>query len=420
VTGAALLAIALSGPLGGPAPPAAFHVSGRGWGHGVGLAQYGAMGYAREEQRGHRWILEHYFPGTGLREAAGGRIRVRLRERPAARVSGSTRARAADGRRIRLRARSTYRFAAAEGDRVAVTDAATGSLRARLHGPVRLTGARPLRLLGVAENGRKDGDYRGTLVLHRTASGVLVIDDVGVERYLDAVVPAEMPAAWPAGALRAQSVAARSYARTSLVPDGVFDVHADTRSQVYGGVEAEHPRTTAAVRATRRTIVVYAGRPARTLFHSSSGGRTAASEEVFGGDAIAYLRSVEDPYDRLSPHHAWERTLTREQVAERLSLLALDGDLLDVAVTARTPAGRVASLTITTTAATTVLDASRARSLLGLRSTWFSIAPAIAGVSRPYAQRCTVDSAPRPCPPAGPAGQAPRPWTLSGRPREER
>jgi hypothetical protein len=194
VTGAALLAIALSGPLGGPAPPAAFHVSGRGWGHGVGLAQYGAMGYAREEQRGHRWILEHYFPGTGLREAAGGRIRVRLRERPAARVSGSTRARAADGRRIRLRARSTYRFAAAEGDRVAVTDAATGSLRARLHGPVRLTGARPLRLLGVAENGRKDGHYRGTLVLHRTASGVLVIDDVGVERYLDAVVPAEMPA----------------------------------------------------------------------------------------------------------------------------------------------------------------------------------------------------------------------------------
>jgi stage II sporulation protein D len=304
---------------------------------------------------------------------------VALRERPTALAAGSAHVRGADGRRIRLRPSSTYRFTAADADRVAVTDAATGTVRARVKAPARLTGPQPLRLVSLADNGRRRGNYRGVLVLHRTGSGILVVDDVSLERYLQGVVPGEMPAAWPAAALRAQAVAARSYALTSLVPHRAFDVHADTRSQVYGGVQAEHPRTTAAVRATAGTIAVFAGRPARTLFHSSSGGRTAASEEVFGGDPIPYLRSVDDPYDRLSPHHTWQITRTREEIAERLSALPLEGEVLDIAVTTTTPTGRASLLTVTTTGATTVLAAAHARSLLGLRSTWFSITPSPGG-----------------------------------------
>jgi stage II sporulation protein D len=374
----ALLATAFSVLTAGiqPAPPAEFRFSGRGWGHGVGLAQYGAMGYAREEGHGHRWILRHYFPGTTLQDhVTGRRVRVRLRARRTARVRGAARASAGNGRRIRLDSRATYRFVPTDGDRLEVSNAASGAVRERLRSPVRLTGPRPLHLLGDAENGRRDGDYRGTLELRGTGTKVLVVDDVGLERYLAGVVPREMPPTWPSAALRTQAVAARSYALSSLVPDRAFDVFADTRSQVYGGVGAEDPRTTAAVRATRGTIVVFQGQPARTLFHASSGGRTAASDEVFGGDPIPYLRSVDDPYDRLSPHHAWAVTLTREQIAEGLAALRLQGELVDLAVTARTPTGRASLVRVTTTDAQADLGAGRARALLGLRSTWFSITP---------------------------------------------
>jgi stage II sporulation protein D len=148
---------------------------------------------------------------------------------------------------------------------------------------------------------------------------------------------------------------------------------------VYGGVGVEDPRTTAAVRATRRTIVVFEGRPARTLFHASSGGRTAAPDEVFGGDPIPYLRPVDDPYDRLSPHHAWAVTLTRLQIAERLAALRLPGEPVELAVTARTPTGRASLVRVTTAVAQADLEAGRARALLGLRSTWFSITPSPSG-----------------------------------------
>ena len=162
-------------------------------------------------------------------------------------------------------------------------EAATGHARAHLHAPVRLTGGSTLRVLGPAESGVTGGRYRDAIVLHRAGDHVLVVNDVGLERYLYGVVPAEMPAAWPVEALRSQAVVARSYALTSRRPSEPFDVYADTRSQAYRGVAGETARTTDAVRTTSGIVLMFGTNIARTLFHSSSGGRTAAVEEVFGG-----------------------------------------------------------------------------------------------------------------------------------------
>jgi stage II sporulation protein D len=365
---AALAALAVAAPHA----RADYRIAGHGFGHGVGLAQYGAMGYARETTHTYRWIVRQYYPGTSRATGYGGRMRVRLQQIAAPRVSMATVALDARGRRITVRASTVYRFEPWDSDGLAMIEAATGHVRAHLHAPVRLTGGSSLRVLGPAENGVTAGRYRDAIVLHRAGADVLVVNDVGLERYLYGVVPAEMPAAWPVEALRSQAVVARSYALTSRRPTDPFDVYADTRSQAYRGVTGETARTTAAVRATRGTVLLAGTSIARTLFHSSSGGRTAAVDEVFGGPPVSYLRSVPDPYDRLSPYHDWTATLSDDEAERRLRPVLM-GDLVDFVVVARTASGRAASVRITGTLGSRDVPGTTARALLGLRSTWFTV-----------------------------------------------
>jgi stage II sporulation protein D len=367
-----LLALALS-LLVPAAAMADVRIDGHGFGHGAGMAQYGAYGYAREEGRDFRWILDHYYPGTRLDGAPRARLRVRLKEAVALRVTSAARATGANGRRLTLRTRRTYRFAPWRTDQLRVIDLASGRTRAHLLAPARVSpGGSPLKLIGKAENGVTDGRYRGALMLGRSAANVLAIDDVDLEQYLYGVVPAEMPSSWPAAALDAQAVAARSYALRSRRPTQPFDVFADTRSQQYGGVGAEQATTTAAVRATSRLAVMIGSEVAQTLFHSSSGGRTAAVEEVFTSPPLSYLVSVDDPYDTLSPYHDWSVALTEREVAQKLAEL-VPGDFADLAVVATTPSGRAATVRITGSAGTKDVPASTVRTRLGLRSTWFTI-----------------------------------------------
>src|SRR4051812_3595991 len=293
MTRAALLTLLIAA-LAAPQALADVRIDGHGWGHGVGLSQYGAMGYAGREDRDFRWILGHYYPGTRVRAVKAARIRVRLKEAATQRVKAATRLRAADGRRIKLRGTRTYRFSAQRG-RIRVISLSNNHTIARLAAPVRVSAAKTAaRLLGKAENGVKDGAYRGVLTLSLDGAKVLAVDDVAVEDYLLGVVAGEMPASWPAQALAAQAVAARSYALTHRGANAAFDVYADTRSQVYDGVTGEAAAATAAVRATRKLAVVTAqGKIAETLFHASSGGRTAAVEDVFtSSPPVSYLQSV--------------------------------------------------------------------------------------------------------------------------------
>jgi stage II sporulation protein D len=344
-------------------------VDGRGWGHGVGLSQYGAYGYALREARDFRFIIGHYYTGSAYATTGKGRIRVRLKQARAPRISGATLARAANGRRVRLVETRIYTFRALAGNRIEIV--ANGRTRARVVAPVRVTGRANTTLRGVAENGLRNGIYRGRMVLSRVGRGVLVVNSVGLEQYLYGVVPSEMPASWPAEALKAQAVVARSYALRSRRPTEPYDVFADTRSQVYRGVLAETSATTAAVRGTRAGVVMAGGGIAQTFFFSTSGGRTAANEEVFGGLPIAYLRSVEDPHDDLSPYHTWTARFSERDARRRLRSVTL-GELRGLRVASRTPSGRAAAVVVRGSQGDQTATAVTIQALLGLRSTWIT------------------------------------------------
>ena len=201
-------------------------------------------------------------------------MRVRLKRAGAPKLSGATRA-VSGGRRVRLRDDRGYRFQALGADRVSVIDTTTGRTRARLRVPVTVTGGASTRLHGGAENGLSNGFYRGRMVLSREGGSVLAVNHVSLEHYLYGVVPAEMPASWPAEALKAQAVVARSYALTSRSTGLPWDVFADVRSQVYRGVLAEvaaehgggarhaRPRGDGRRRGRPDVLLLHLGRPHR-------------------------------------------------------------------------------------------------------------------------------------------------------------
>jgi stage II sporulation protein D len=366
------LAVLLAAVAAAPAR-ADYVIEGRGWGHGVGMSQYGAYGYALDEGRSFRFILGHYYTGTSVRRVASSRMRVLLRRTTKPKVCGATLIRDAAGRKVKLRDTRVYRFAPWGAGGLQVFDTSNGRRRARLRAPVRVTGGASVCLRGTAENGVKSGSYRGALRLHRDRGATLVVNDLSLESYLQGVVAAEMPASWPAEALKAQAVVARSYALRGRRSGERFDVYADTRSQMYRGVAGEVLAATRAVRATRALAVTFGAEIAQTFFHSTSGGRTAANEEGFGGGvAIPYLRSVDDPYDSLSPFHAWTVRLDDRDAQRKLSSVRA-GDLDGLEVSATTPTGRVTTVDVIGADATVPVSGAEIRRLLELRSTWFTI-----------------------------------------------
>jgi len=229
-----------------------------------GMSQWGALGYA-ERGYDYRAILTHYYAGTGIGDAAAGQ-RVNVLLQGARRRVSLTGAGSANGQP--LLPAVTYSVSPDGPDRVVLRGPHTQLVAATLS----LLGPAGLRLKGLADNGLQGGLYRGSLVLRPAAGGgVDAIDAIDLEGYVRGVVSAEMPAGWPAAALDAQAVAARTYALTAHAgPGGEFDVYCDTRSQVYRGVAAETPSTNLAVVATAGQLVVREGHPIVTYYFAGS------------------------------------------------------------------------------------------------------------------------------------------------------
>jgi len=199
----------------------------------------------------------------------------------------------------------------------------------------------------------------------------MIVDTLGLEAYLAGVVPSEMPYFWNSEALKAQAIVARSYALATRQPLAPYDVFGDTRSQVYGGLNAEHPETTAAVAATKGTVVLYRGKVATTYFYSTSGGRTAAIQDEWqGSKPLPYLVPVADPYDTISPYHSWGPVSFTG--AKLTTLLKAPGTVVDLTPT-QNASGRVGSVTVTATKGVLTVEGSKLRLALGLRSTWFTV-----------------------------------------------
>jgi len=339
-----------------PSPPA-FFVEGHGWGHGVGLAQYGAYGYALHGWS-HSRIVAHYYPGTTFGEAPVKRVRVLLVPR-ARRVSISSRSPFI----VRDGSNAVHKLPAGTqqlGPGLRLKLAASGTKA--LPGPLVFSPGSD----ALALNGRA---YRGSF---RVTGGraVRVVNVVGLEPYLWSVVTSEMPDRWPAEALQAQAVVARTYALGHRQSGGDFDLYPDTRSQVYGGVPAESGPARDAVNATAGEVVLYRGGLADTFFFSSSGGRTANVAEVWSSKPVPYLVSVSDPYDTLSPYHNWGPFRFSAAMLDRR--LGAPGKLLDVRADTA-PSGRVRSLTLIGSSGARKVPGATVRRALGLRSTWFTI-----------------------------------------------
>jgi stage II sporulation protein D len=197
----------------------------------------------------------------------------------------------------------------------------------------------------------------------------LVINVVALDSYAKGVIPNEMPSSWPQPALRAQAVAARSYA-VATSGGGAFDVYDDTRSQVYGGKGSETKRTNRAVRRTRREVVRHRSRVATTYFFSTSGGQTESVEFGFpGADPAPYLRSVRDPYDGTSPYHRWRVRYSQREMESRLSDL-FAGRLRKINVLKRGDSPRIVRARVVGTRGSAKISGLGLQSRLGLRSTW--------------------------------------------------
>jgi stage II sporulation protein D len=352
-----LLVLALAAPSSASAG-SAFFVDGRGWGHGIGMAQWGAYGYALKGNRTYDWILEHYYPGTTLAQTSVRTVRVQL-------VAGRKSVRLGSAAPFTLRDVNDRTIVFPDGT-VTLTPALKANGK-QLEGPVTVTrGSRNLSL-----NGRL---YRGKLLIHVRGGRLTVVNQVGIDDYVAGVVPDEMPTSWSMEALKTQAVAARSYAVATRKTGGIFDLYSDTRSQVYGGVSAEDVRATDAVEATGRQVLKYDGEVAVAYFSSTSGGRTAAIQDVWGSDPVPYLVSVPDKYDYLSPHHRWGTLrYTARALKRALGGAAPKGRLLDATVV-RNPSSRVDTVTFRGTRTTSSVSGTELRGILGLRSSWFSIA----------------------------------------------
>lgn len=217
--------------------------------------------------------------------------------------------------------------------------------------------------------------YRGILEVRRTPAGrITVINEVDLEEYLYGVLKMEVDPRWPADALKAQAVAARTLALYSLnrFSSEGYDVRATTESQVYGGVLAEDPRTSAAVDATRGQVLTYDGRPIFAAYHSDSGGYTESSELVWGG-RYAYLRSVTDPYSAAQP---WTLRIELSTLEDRLRRAGRGvAGITAVDVVEVTPSGRAAFVRIGGAQGTLILRGTELRSLIGaetMKSTLFT------------------------------------------------
>jgi len=343
-----------------------FTIRGAGFGHGVGMSQYGAMGYAT-----HGWdykrILGHYYTDTSIGVLDEPRtVRVLLQS-----VSGSasfTGASRASGRKLTPSA--TYLVRGRAGGQVQLLSG-KGREIATFGAPLRVTGPGPVTLKGNSGYGRRDGAYRGALEFRPgTFGGINAINAVDVDDYVQGVVPLESPASWPAEALKAQAVAARTYALTTTKSGAGFEHYPDTRSQVYGGVSAEQPSTNAATQATAGQLVTYQGRPVATYFFSTSGGRTENVEtSALGTTPQPWLRSVEDEYDDVSPKHRWTVKMSMGSAAAKLSGL-YRGRFRGVKVIRRGASPRIVQADVIGSAGRTRVSGATLRAELGLYDSW--------------------------------------------------
>jgi stage II sporulation protein D len=384
---------------------------GRGYGHGVGMSQYGARGRALAGQLAPE-ILAHYYPTTTLgKRSAATTVRVLLLTGLAATpakpltVVGLVGGWTIDGIATTFPANAKLTIAPtalkATTWILKVVSAAGTKLAAKtVSGDLYVRPIDWSSVLQLVSKPTTTNVYRGFFRLRLTTTAT-VVNHIAVDRYLRGVVPLEMPSTWPTEALRAQAIAARSYALYRIHPTtGLFDVYDDTRSQVYRGKRVETSAANTAVTATAGSVLLSGTSLVNALFHSADGGWTENNENVFVSSTgsivagpVTYLRGSSDrapdgtSYDKASPYATWK---TATYTAAALSaILATDprtavGTLSALDLSHRGVSGRLISVSLTGDLGTKTVSGAVFRAVFNaarpaadplLRGTLFDIAP---------------------------------------------
>jgi SpoIID/LytB domain protein len=304
----AVVALGACQPTPPPSPGRTFTFVGGGWGHGVGMSQYGMLGMA-QGGRSYQQILGTYYPGASLvTRAPTDNLRVLLAERAGALSFVTT--------------TGTAKFGAA-----GTVGAGRTVKVVRSGGQLRLSGALNATVnkfditwngeLHIAELGKKYR-YGAIRVAPDPAGGVrAIVHQLTMNAYLYGV--AEVPASWHAHALRAQVVAARTFAqkrRDSRAASGLdFDLLSTVTDQVYSGSTQEDPRWVREVNATNAQMLTYRGALIDAVYSSSNGGHSESSAYVWGG-TVPYLTARPDKWDAVAsnPNRSWTRRYTGRQL----------------------------------------------------------------------------------------------------------
>jgi len=206
--------------------------------------------------------------------------------------------------------------------------------------------------------------YRGELRIYTSENGFNVVNHLPIEKYLMSVVGSEMPKSWPIQALKAQAVAARTYALQQLGRKEYYDVSATEASQVYLGIESETQTTKKAVKNTHSLVLVYKGNLINAVFHSSSGGRTEYSGSVWRKQ-LPYLVSVKD-FDQHSPHYRWELEFSPDKLSKYFPEI---GILESIKILNSSETNRILKVEIKGPKGVSLLSGKELRKRLGLKST---------------------------------------------------
>ena len=216
--------------------------------------------------------------------------------------------------------------------------------------------------------------FRGALFIqpaNPSCTAFNAINYLSVEDYLLSVVPSEMPSAWPQEALKAQAIAARSYAYANLGKHGSegYDLKDNTEDQAYNGIKSEYNSTNVAVASTNNLVMKYDGKPICAYFHSTSGGSTELSENVWS-KPLPYLKAVPD-YDDRSPHFSWSRKFSIDEIESKLA--AGVGPVLTLLVVSRSQSQRVSNLLVVGGNDAKIYSGESIRRQLKLPSTNFNV-----------------------------------------------
>jgi len=206
--------------------------------------------------------------------------------------------------------------------------------------------------------------FSGKINLFVLDSEILVVNVLGIEKYLSSVVGSEMPTKWPMEALKAQAIASRTYALKQK-GNSLFDIDSTQRNQVYNGLESRTYKTIRAVKSTRSLVLTYKNKLINALFHSSSGGMTENSQDVWK-NKYPYLSSVKD-FDKKNPKFRWQKNFSNKEL---FNLFPKIGGLKNIEILNITDTGRVKNVKLYGAYGSDQISGADLRKKLGLNSTF--------------------------------------------------